>query len=490
MFTIDRIVAEHSLEANFLKIRCMENEKTDDIAIRVIQNDRPDFLLTLNTIEVNNMLEFRYILGNQIALEYMNFVLSRSQFLKMYRNLMRPFLEGNDWMLDYHCFCVDPGHVFLDKSTYAVSYMYIPIKGAANSDDEILSFLRNILNKVTITDDSSFLVKLYQIFSNTNVTLRDVKTLVDNEYRNENVGKRNLAESKDVHEKSVKKENVEKVKPIAEEKEAADDFVMSLKPVVESKQEKKNFVDELMSGMKSQGKSTGDEETKKKSFLGSMFSGEKRKKETKSLDSIGLDVSDDENEVLNALFGEPKKNEKHFKKAENGKKKNKKEINEIKEVKAALSGEDIVHMMKDVKPEKISSVDYNYTQIETDGDVTEIEAGFDNYEKPHLELLNEGMIGVPTHIDLEFSKPQLVIGRQSSDQIQPDIAFAAHYKKIGRMHACLKREKDRVYLVDLGSANGTTINGKIMIPNQPYELKNQDRIGFVASDPIGYKVVI
>ena len=147
-------------------------------------------------------------------------------------------------------------------------------------------------------------------------------------------------------------------------------------------------------------------------------------------------------------------------------------------------------MIKEKPFENLSAVEYNYTQIETEGDVTEIEDGVENLTKPHLELLNAGLLGVPTYIDLEFSKPQLVIGRQSSDRVQPDIAFAAHYKKVGRMHACLKRQNNKVYLVDLGSANGTTVNGKVLIPNQPYELNNEDQIGFVASDPIGYKVVI
>jgi pSer/pThr/pTyr-binding forkhead associated (FHA) protein len=43
--------------------------------------------------------------------------------------------------------------------------------------------------------------------------------------------------------------------------------------------------------------------------------------------------------------------------------------------------------------------------------------------------------------------------------------------------------------VDLGSANGTLLNGRVLVPNQPYPLQLQDVIGFVAADPIEYRMV-
>lgn len=482
MFNVERIEAEHSLEANFLKVRCMEYEKPDEIAIHVIQNDAPQFLLPMSTIEVNNRLEFRYILGNQIALEYMNFVFTRNQFLKMYQSLIRPFIEGSDWMLDYHCFCVDPGHVFMDKNDYTVSYLYLPLNGFANTDEEILNFLRGVLNKVTITDNSSFLVKLYQAFNRENITLGELNALVEQERRSENAGKEGEKEikttTKPMYERPIKEETLNITEPVVEEKKFTDNFTMNSNP------EKKNFMDELIAEIKPKDKSlinseVKEAEPKKKSFLGNMLFGKKEQKVSDVFENT------DDNEVLNALFGDGKKKEKSSKKEEKKNRKNKKV-----EKQEELSGQDIIQMMKESPLENPSAEDYNYTQLETESDVTEIESGMENLTKPHLELLNMGLLGVPAYIELEFSKPQLVIGRQSSDRVQPDIAFAAHYKKVGRMHACLKRKNDRVYLVDLGSANGTTLNGKVLIPNQPYELKNQDQIGFVASDPIGYKVVI
>lgn len=480
MFDVNRIEAEHSLEANFLKIRCMVSEEPDPIAIRVILNDKPDFLMPINIIEVNNRLEFRYTLGNQIALEYMNFGFTKSQFLKMYQGLIRPFIDGSDWMLDYHCFCVNPGYVFLDKKNYTVSYLYIPMNSFSNTDEDILNFLKGILNRVTVSDDSSFLVKLYQAFSRENITLRELNTLVEQELESGSAENEAVKDQQPIYEKTIKKETSNVKEPVLEEKKFANNFMTNSNP------EKNNFVDELMAEIKPKDKTrphneVKENEPKKKSFLGSMFFGKKEQKVSEVFEK----TEDNENEVINALFGDGKKKEKGLKKEEKKNRKNKK-IEEKEE----LSGQDIVQMIKEKPFENLSAVEYNYTQIETEGDVTEIEGGVENLTKPHLELLNAGLLGVPTYIDLEFSKPQLVIGRQSSDRVQPDIAFAAHYKKVGRMHACLKRQNNKVYLVDLGSANGTTINGKVLIPNQPYELNNEDQIGFVASDPIGYKVVI
>ena len=61
---------------------------------------------------------------------------------------------------------------------------------------------------------------------------------------------------------------------------------------------------------------------------------------------------------------------------------------------------------------------------------------------------------------------------------------------MGRRHACLSREKDGYYIVDLGSANSTILNGERLIPNKAYRLNNNDIVGFIASDPIKYRVVL
>jgi DNA-binding response OmpR family regulator len=49
--------------------------------------------------------------------------------------------------------------------------------------------------------------------------------------------------------------------------------------------------------------------------------------------------------------------------------------------------------------------------------------------------------------------------------------------KVSRLHASIKREGRYCYLQDLKSTNGTFVNERRIQPNEPYLLKNQDKIG-------------
>lgn len=72
------------------------------------------------------------------------------------------------------------------------------------------------------------------------------------------------------------------------------------------------------------------------------------------------------------------------------------------------------------------------------------------------------------------------IGRISKGQaIIPDIDLAPYdaYKKgVSRIHACLKIDNRGVVIVDMGSANGTKVNGQRIAPNIDYPLKHADTI--------------
>ncbi|MGC6486692.1 MAG: FHA domain-containing protein [Planctomycetota bacterium] len=46
--------------------------------------------------------------------------------------------------------------------------------------------------------------------------------------------------------------------------------------------------------------------------------------------------------------------------------------------------------------------------------------------------------------------------------------------RVSRRHAVVDRDGDRWLVQDLGSANGTTVNGKALEPRAPLQLQNQD----------------
>ena len=89
-----------------------------------------------------------------------------------------------------------------------------------------------------------------------------------------------------------------------------------------------------------------------------------------------------------------------------------------------------------------------------------------------LHLLDTGQM-LPLAERNEFT-----LGRISEGQpIMPDIdlsPYQAYARGVSRLHAVLKREAGRVFLMDLGSSNGTFVNGKRLNPNVDHALSNGD----------------
>jgi pSer/pThr/pTyr-binding forkhead associated (FHA) protein len=89
-----------------------------------------------------------------------------------------------------------------------------------------------------------------------------------------------------------------------------------------------------------------------------------------------------------------------------------------------------------------------------------------------LHLLDTGQV-LPLAERNEFT-----LGRISDGQpIMPDVdlsPYQAYARGVSRLHAVLKREASHVFLMDLGSSNGTFVNGKRLSPNVDHAIANGD----------------
>lgn len=91
-----------------------------------------------------------------------------------------------------------------------------------------------------------------------------------------------------------------------------------------------------------------------------------------------------------------------------------------------------------------------------------------------LHLLESGHI-------LAFSeRNEFTLGRLSENQpIVPDVnltPYKAFDNGVSRLHAVIKHNENYVTLVDLGSSNGTYINGIRIMPNVEHTLRHGDII--------------
>lgn len=75
---------------------------------------------------------------------------------------------------------------------------------------------------------------------------------------------------------------------------------------------------------------------------------------------------------------------------------------------------------------------------------------------------------------------EFIIGRVSEGQsILPDLdlePYKAYESGVSRLHARVRISKNAVFITDLGSSNGTKLNGKDMAPHQEQAIHHEDVI--------------
>lgn len=117
---------------------------------------------------------------------------------------------------------------------------------------------------------------------------------------------------------------------------------------------------------------------------------------------------------------------------------------------------------------------------------------FDRYSSTEGERMHTVLLNETTAVRLEFAgygervdvlpNQRTVVGRADSGATSvPDIdlsPFGAFDKGVSRIHAALIREDATLTLLDLGSSNGTLINGRRVSPNQPRVVQDGDEITF------------
>lgn len=474
---------QSSLEGNYLNIALPLQAEVDEIAVRVMEEDCPDFLIPFRIVTVNGSTNLRYKLINTIALAYSDRNLSKQQFVKLFMDLLTPFIKGKDWFLDYHNLCIDPRYVFINKMNHGVSLIYVPENSYRYSDTEIKQFFKNLFTEITISDDPGFQVTMFRYFGNEDSNLADLYQILLQEQKKAAMGQTGAVQNTTTPV-SIQQAAPQKIETVTQ-----------TPPAVTAVPAEKQAEQHTKAGGKF-----------------SLFGGKKDSEPKKAADPApaqkedmfaGLGDMSDSDAAVNALFGDSskKKKEKKEKKEKEGggfslfggKKKEQNSEPQIS-VQATAHMQEIPSQQPAMQQPTIQQMPAGRSQADGLQMMSPVmdestEIAEDDYSGGAcLELIESAIPGAIPRISLDFTSPFITIGRTSSDETQPDVAFSKDFSRIGRKHARIEKNGNGYCIIDLGSANHTLINNQVLIPNQPYPLPDGGEVTFTTSKPVKYRI--
>ncbi|MDO4295483.1 MAG: DUF6382 domain-containing protein [bacterium] len=457
MFT-DVTVANKS----YTKLVLSEKSEMDTIAIQVIRQDCPDFLLHMRTMEIDGELELRYELSGGLRLSYLQHSMYKKDFLELLIHMLLPFKNCSDWFLDYHNFVLDENYIMSDKAGQSIKYIYIPSMDYAMTDEEIKKFFINFILKIDIKDDSGYMVNLIRMLNQPEYTLLLLLEYLQQE----------------------SKSQVTVPQPQRPQPEPKRSFSENLGLVAEPS----NILESVKKRMPSP-------------------SVEKEKVEAApSYASTEFGKSNEEGRLMSSLFGE----EEVPSKAKEGKKKKEKPEKPQKTGKGGgffglFKGKEekkarVDNFVQGIVPEREekgreereaaynNSPSPSYPMSRDDDEtVAMIQEAVSNESNDELHLRLEKCVGCkcPDFIEIDLRQGFATVGRRNKNgEPQADYNFESALSFISRRQFRVEKSGTAYRIVDLDSANGTSVNGQRLVPNTPYNLERNDTITIAFSRSI------
>ena len=92
-----------------------------------------------------------------------------------------------------------------------------------------------------------------------------------------------------------------------------------------------------------------------------------------------------------------------------------------------------------------------------------------------------------TQIELPQNLSVIHIGK-ANDRVPPDIDVSGFESSevVSRIHADIRVEGDAYYIEDVGSSNGTYVNGMSLLPGNRHRLRPGDRVSMGKGDLVSF----
>ena len=414
-----------SVANNTLNITKKAGGNYDELAQKIFRSDCPYFAAPVNEVTINNETIFKYDLGNYIPIENINMKMSGSEFMKLLKNLIMPFTDCCDWMLDSHYFIMDPQLVFISAYDYKIRYIYSFDLDDSCEEPEIAAFFSAVIKTVRITDSTDLNNELLRMVVDNNVSIASLLDMVER------------------YEKRQASENV-KDTPVRSKAKSVPDIQKDIIPEMPQKPENKP--------------------ENKFSKIPNLIRGKNEGKEEQN--DISGDLSSSERDsAMEQLFGEDK-NKKSVSKGKDS------FLSFLKKGKAQ-SGKNTVVAVK--APESADIHENDETVFAGNDGETELAGKY-----PYFLLKEKsGSLNAPQRIDVFLDeKGEMYIGRHSETSDYSGYKFDESFKKISRRHAKITYDGIDYSITDLDSANKTILNGQTLQPNIAYTISDGSAVIF------------
>ncbi|MCX4307107.1 MAG: DUF6382 domain-containing protein [Acetatifactor sp.] len=431
----DIIVANKS----YTKLDVAESDTLDRIALRVIKQDCPDFLLPVRIMEIDGRKEVRYELSDGVRLSYGCAELTRKEFSHLLEKMLLPFKMCGDWFLDYHNILLDADYILVGRKEDTVRYLYIPVAEYAQTEAQVKGFFEEFILRTSISDDSQYTVKLLRTLKGEDANLM---TLLDMLIRE----KQQIQEAREGREKVAERKPVQEDAPDEGAGRTHSGEELGVQGI------SGNLIGKLFGE---------DEEADKGRKTGAGENGKKAVREKQERGGL-----------LDRLLGKGRREgdpENRRSKVSGREEQEQRKTSEISRV-AREQAEVIMEEAEDV------------TQIEETASVS-------SEGMLRLRLIESSGYRCPPLMEIDLRRGSVTVGRRGKDgQAKADYCFEAALSFISRRHLRLEREADEWVIVDLGSENGTFVNDEALAANIRYPLRRGDIIMLSRQHRIRYQV--
>lgn len=429
--------------------------KYDQIACGALKLETPEFVMPVIFERGTGMLTVRYSVPDGCEpLDVFNKTLVIEDVLKLYEYVLSSLEECKDWYLVPEGFCFDTNHVYISENHEQLVFAYIP-DGRTNLDVHGLkSIFISLLEKCTETSGGTIQLQLYKYFYKPKFSLEEFKEMIE-KFMDEISHKQQVAipvEVKRTSEPVVSTPPIEKAVPEVPVKKEESPTTYGAK--TQGVRGTENNPRSVYAAQPNRSQLSQEEIEEMVKSIYSSKPVETAEKKIAEEPSIYGAKDTSTSQVSSQVEREEDKEESFY---------------------GSKSKSTIVNTAS-----KTKNLFDNVFSTTTKTNKATTPAG-ERRRGPVLKSIStHTRYDLPKVVPIDFKGDKFIIGRatRTGEDTGADYEFGAEITPISRVHAQIERQDELYYLKDLGSSNGTFLNGTKIEPEKAYQIEEGDKIAF------------